>query len=143
MMGALGDWRILALLSAVFAALTSILGKVGVAGVPSNLATAVRTSFVLVVAWGFVLARGEAPALSTLSRRTLLFLGLSAITTGLSWLAYFRALQLGPASRVAALDKLSLALTVVLAVVFLRETLTWRVGLGAAVMTAGAFLMVK
>ena len=139
----LTDWRALALISAIFAAATSILGKLGVAGVPSNLATAIRTAFVLLIAWGISLARGEGRVLATIAPRTLLFLGLSAVTTGLSWLAYFRALQLGPAGRVAAIDKTSLALTVLLAAVVLRESMTWRMAGGVALMTAGAFLMVK
>jgi len=142
-MALLADWRILALLSAVFAAATSILGKLGVADVPSNLATAIRTAFVLVIAWGFALSRGEGRALAHVAPRTWWFLGLSAVTTGLSWLAYFRALQLGPAGRVAAIDKTSLALTVVLAAFVLREAITLRVAGGVALMTAGAFLMVK
>ncbi|NTX06028.1 EamA family transporter [Myxococcus sp. CA051A] len=137
------SWWVYALLSALFAALTAVLAKVGVEGVPSTLATALRTCVVLVFAWGISLARGEHAALPSLSRKTLLFLALSGIATGLSWLAYFRALQLGPASRVAPLDKLSLPLTVLLAVVLLHEPLSWKLGAGVALMVAGALLTLR
>ncbi|WNG14673.1 EamA family transporter [Cystobacter fuscus] len=136
-------WWSYALLSALFAALTAILAKVGVEGVPSTLATALRTVVILVFAWGIVLARGEHHALPSLSRKTLLFLVLSGVATGLSWLAYFRALQLGPASRVAPLDKLSLALTVMLSVLLLKEPMNWRLGLGVVLMVTGALLTLK
>jgi transporter family protein len=135
-------WWGYALASAVFAAATAILAKLGVKGIPSNLATAVRTLVVLVFAWGIVLARGEHRALAGIGRRPILFLVLSGIATGASWLAYFRALQLGPASRVAPLDKVSLALTVLLAWSVLGEPMTWRVAGGAALMLAGALLMI-
>ena len=134
-------WPVYALLSALAAAATAVLAKVGVAGVPSNLATAIRSIVILVFAWGLVLARGETRALSGLSSRTLVFLVLSGIATGLSWLAYFRALQAGPAPGVAALDKLSLPLTLVLAVLFLGEPLTWRLVAGIVLMVAGALLV--
>ncbi|WP_224365251.1 EamA family transporter [Hyalangium versicolor] len=133
-------WLPYALLSAAFAAATAILAKIGVAGVPSNLATAIRTGVILVFAWGIVLARGEHQALASLSRKTVLFLVLSGIATGLSWLAYFRALQLGPASRVAPIDKLSLAMTLVLAVGVLGEPWTWKLVLGVGLMVVGALL---
>jgi bacterial/archaeal transporter family protein len=102
-------------LSAVFAALTAVLAKVGVKDVPSNLVTAIRTVVILVFAWGIALATGEHRSFSSLSRRNLLFLALSGVATGLSWLAYFRALKLAPASRVAPIDKLSLPLTILFA----------------------------
>ncbi|MBJ6764374.1 EamA family transporter [Myxococcaceae bacterium JPH2] len=137
------SWLFYALLSAAFAAATAILAKVGVEGVPSTLATALRTVVILVFAWGIALTRGEHHALPTLSRRTLLFLALSGVATGLSWLAYFRALQLGPASRVAPIDKLSLALTLVLAVTFLKEPWSWKLVLGVLLMVAGALLTLK
>jgi bacterial/archaeal transporter family protein len=137
------SWLTYALLSAVFAAATAILAKIGVEGVPSTLATAIRTVVILIFAWGIVLARGEHEVLSSLSRKTLLFLALSGIATGLSWLAYFRALQLGPASRVAPIDKLSLAITLVLAVVVLKEPFTWKLALGVSLMVAGALLTLK
>jgi transporter family protein len=133
-------WLIYALASAIAAAATAILAKVGVEGVPSNLATAFRTTIVLVVAWGMVLALGERHALLSMPRRSWIFLSLSGIATGLSWLAYFRALQLGPASRVAPIDKLSLPITVVLAALVLGESISWKVGVGVAMMTAGALL---
>jgi transporter family protein len=133
-------WWIYALLSAVAAAGTAILAKIGIQGVPSNLATAIRTVVVLLFAWGIVLATGEHRELPKLGHRTVLFLTLSGIATGLSWLAYFRALQLAPASRVAPIDKLSLALTLLLASVVLGETITWKLGMGVALMIAGAIL---
>ncbi len=136
-------WLPYALLSAVFAAATAILAKLGVEGVPSSLATAIRTLVILVFAWAISFAKGEHHGLATLSRKAIIFLVLSGVATGLSWLAYFRALQLGPASQVAPVDKLSLALTVVLAVVVLGEPLTWRVGLGAALIVAGALLTIR
>lgn len=135
-------WWAYALASALFASATAILAKIGVKGIPSNLATAVRTGVILVFAWGIVLARGEHRALGAIERRPIVFLVLSGIATGASWLAYFRALQLGPASRVAPLDKVSLALTVVLAWSVLGEPMTWRVATGAALMLGGALLMI-
>ena len=133
-------WLIYAFVSAVTAAATAILAKVGVEGVPSTLATAFRTTVVLIIAWGLVLALGERHALMSMPRRSWIFLSLSGVATGLSWLAYFRALQLGPASRVAPVDKLSLPLTIVLAALVLGESISWKVGLGVALMTAGALL---
>ncbi|MCU1384551.1 MAG: putative rane protein [Acidobacteria bacterium] len=135
-------WLIYALASAVTAAATAILAKVGVEGVPSTLATAFRTTIVLVIAWSLVLALGERQALVAMPRRSWIFLSLSGVATGLSWLAYFRALQLGPASRVAPIDKLSLPLTIILAAAILGETITWKVGVGVALMTAGALLTI-
>jgi bacterial/archaeal transporter family protein len=134
------SWLFYAFVSAAAAAATAILAKIGIAGIPSTLATAVRTVVILLFAWGLVFALGEERALATVSRRSLLFLALSGIATGVSWLAYFRALQLGPASRVAPIDKLSLPLTIVLAVVLLHEPLSWRLGLGVALMAVGALL---
>ena len=135
-------WFLFACLSAVAAAVTAILAKVGVEGVPSTLATAIRTAVVLMVAWSMVFAFGEQRALASVSRRSLIFLTLSGIATGASWLAYFRALQLGPASRVAPIDKLSLPLTIVLAAVTLGEPVSWRLAAGVALMTAGALLTI-
>ena len=134
------EWLFYAFVSAGAAALTAILAKLGVAGLPSTLATAVRTVVVAVFAWAIVIALGEHRALPSISRRSLLFLGLSGIATAVSWLAYFRALQLAPASRVAPIDKLSLPLTIILAVVFLGEPLGWRLGAGVALMALGAVL---
>ena len=136
------SWLLYALISATAAALTAILAKVGVEGVPSNLATAIRTIVITGFAWGIVAATGEHRALPSVSRRSILFLLLSGITTGVSWLAYFRALQLGPASRISPIDKLSLPLTIVLAAVFLHESVGWRLGLGVALRTIGALLTI-
>jgi transporter family protein len=134
------SWAAYAFASAIFAALTAVLGKVGVKGIPSNLATALRTVVVLIFAWGIVLARGEHQQLGAVRGKPLVFLVLSGVATGASWLAYYRALQLAPASRVAPIDKLSLAFVLVLSVVFLSETLTWKLALGTALMVAGALL---
>lgn len=134
------SWLVYALISAVAAAATAILAKIGVQGMPSTLATAIRTGVVLVFAWVMVAVAGELRLVTSISRRSLLFLGLSGIATGISWLAYFRALQLGPASRVAPIDKLSLPLTVLLALLVLSERVTWTVALGAALMTIGALI---
>jgi transporter family protein len=133
-------WWMFALASAVAAAATAILAKIGIEHVPSNLATAVRTAVVLVFAWGIVIARGEYRAVPQIPSRSWLFLGLSGIATGLSWLAYFRALQMAPASKVAPIDKLSLAFTIGLAVLVLGETVSWKTALGAALIVAGALL---
>lgn len=134
------NWLAYALLAAVAAAATAILAKIGVGAVPSNLATALRTSFILPLVWALVLARGELGALKTASTQTFLFLGLSAAATGISWLAYFKALQLAPASHVAPIDKLSLPLTIALAALVLGEPLSWRLVLGVVLMAAGALL---
>jgi transporter family protein len=136
-------WKYYALGSAFFAALTAILAKVGVKDVPSNLATAVRTVVILVVAWGLVFARGEAGALRQISRQSLLFLVLSGIATGLSWLCYFRALHDGPASVVAPIDKLSLPLVIILAAVFLGEKFTVETGIGILLLGAGTYILTR
>lgn len=133
-------WWIYALLSALAAAATAILAKVGVKDVPSNLATAVRTLVVLVFAWGIVFVAGEQHSLRDIKGRSLWYLVLSGIGTGASWLAYFKALQMAPAVRVAPIDKLSLGFTLVLAAVFLGETVSWQVGLGTGLMVVGALL---
>jgi transporter family protein len=134
------DWRIYALGSAVFAALTAILAKVGVIDVDSNLATFVRTVVILALCSLAVTIRGGW-AWETVSPRSLRMLTLSGVATGLSWLCYFKALQAGPASRVAPIDKLSVVFVVLLAALFLREPLTLKVGIGAVLITAGAVLM--
>jgi transporter family protein len=136
-------WQLCALASAFFAALTAILAKVGVSGVNSNLATAVRTVVILIFAWAIVLAQGSYREMSAIATKTWVFLILSGLATGASWLFYFQALKLGPASRVAPLDKMSVPLAVLLAVVFLHEPLTWKVALGAGMMTGGALLLLK
>ncbi|MGA2673210.1 MAG: EamA family transporter [Terracidiphilus sp.] len=136
------SWIGWALLSAAFAAATALLAKVGVAHVDSNLAMALRTTVVLVFAWGIALALGKHGEIRSLDRRTLLFLVLSGLATGLSWLCYFRALQLGPASRVAPLDKLSVPLVMVFAWLLLGEKLTAPAVVGGLLITAGAVVMV-
>ena len=136
------SWLGYAFISAAAAAATAILAKKGVEGVPSTLATAVRTAVVLVFAWLMVFQAGESRALATMSRRSVAFLTLSGLATGISWLAYFRALQLGPASRVAPIDKLSLPLTVCFAALLLGETVSWKVAAGVALMTAGALITI-
>ena len=134
------DWRIYALGSALFAALTAILAKIGVIDVDSNLATFVRTVVILALCSLAVTIRGGW-AWETVSPRSLRMLTLSGVATGLSWLCYFKALQAGPASRVAPIDKLSVVFVVLLAALFLREPLTLKVGIGAVLITAGAVLM--
>ena len=135
-------WFVFALLSAVFAALTSILAKVGIEGVNSNLATALRTLVVLAMAWGMVFLTGSQSGIGSISRKSWLFLILSGLATGASWLCYYRALQIGQASKVVPVDKLSVVITLVLAFVFLHEKFTWKSGLGAALITAGTLIMV-
>ena len=135
-------WIGWALLSAVFAAATALLAKVGVAHVDSNLATAVRTSVVVVFAWGIALALGKHGELRDLDRKTVLFLVLSGLATGLSWLCYFRALQMGPASRVAPLDKLSVPLVMIFAWMLLGEKVNAAAIVGGVLITAGAVVMV-
>jgi transporter family protein len=135
-------WWIYALLSALFAALTAIFAKIGVTNVNSNLATAIRTIIILVVAWGIVLARGEGKELAGISKNNLLFLVISGIATGLSWIFYFKALQIGKVSQVAPVDKLSIALTLLLSVVFLKEALTIKTAIGAALIIAGTLVMI-
>ena len=135
-------WWVYALLSAFFAALTTIFAKIGIKDVNSDLATAIRTIVILIIAWGIVIGRGQLGGLTTLSRQTMIFLVLSGIATGLSWLFYFRALQIGEASLVAPIDKSSLALILVLSVVFLGEPLTWKSVLAAILVTAGTLVSI-
>lgn len=135
-------WFVLALGSAVFAALTSILAKVGIDGVNSNLATAIRTAVVLVMAWGMVFLTDAQSGIGSISRKSWLFLILSGLATGASWLCYYRALQIGQASKVVPVDKLSVVITLVLAFVFLHEKFTWKSIAGAVLITAGTLLMV-
>ncbi len=130
-------WFVFALLSAVFAALTSILAKVGIEGVNSNLATALRTCVVLVMAWGMVFLTNSQGGISSISKKSWIFLILSGLATGGSWLCYYRALQIGQASKVVPIDKLSVVITLVLAFTFLHEQFTWKSGLGALLITAG------
>jgi transporter family protein len=135
------SWIFWSLLSALFAGVTAILAKVGVTGVDSNLATAIRTSVILVFAWAIAFVTARPAALATLSGRTWLFLALSGVATGLSWLCYFRALQLGQASQVAPVDKLSVVFVLVLAALFLHEPLTLKSGLGGLLIVAGALVL--
>lgn len=135
-------WWIYALLSALFAALTAILAKVGIKGVNTDLATAIRTVVILLVAWGIVFSRGGLDAIPTLTRQNWLFLCLSGVATGLSWIFYFKALQLGKVSQVAPVDKLSVAIAILLSVVFLGEVLTWKAALGAALIIGGTLVLI-
>lgn len=135
------DWLLFAFLSALFAAATSILAKIGIAGINSNLATAIRTAVILVFSWGIVLFQGTARDLPKIGAKSWIFLILSGIATGLSWLFYFRALQTGQASKVVPVDKLSLVLTIILAAVVLRERITLPIAIGAILMTAGSLII--
>lgn len=135
-------WFLFALGSAVFAALTSILAKIGIGGVGSNLATAIRTAVVLILAWGMVFLTNEQGGLVGISRKSWLFLILSGLATGASWLCYYRALQIGDVSRVVPVDKLSTVITLVLAFALLGEKFTWKSALGAVLITAGTFVMI-
>jgi transporter family protein len=135
------NWLLLAVLSAFFAALTTIFAKIGVRDVPSNLATAIRTVVILLLAWGIVLATGEVTGLGSVTQRSWLFLILSGVMTGLSWIFYFAALQKGPASVVAPIDKTSLAMVLVLAALFLGEPLTWKTALGGGLVVLGAIVV--
>ena len=135
-------WLILALLSALFAALTSILAKVGIDGVDSNLATAVRTVVVVMMAWGMVFLTNAQAGLSAISRKSWIFLILSGLATGASWLCYYKALQIGEASKVVPVDKLSVVFTLILAFIFLHEQFTIKSVLGCLLIGAGTLLMV-
>lgn len=135
-------WFIFALLSAVFAALTSILAKVGIEGINSNLATAIRTVVVVLMAWGMVLITGTFSGITELSRKNWIFLILSGLATGGSWLCYYRALQIGSASKVVPVDKLSVVITIILAFVFLHEDFTVKSLIGCGLITAGTLFMV-
>lgn len=135
-------WMLFAILSAVFAALTSILAKVGIDGVNSNLATAIRTVVVVIMAWGMVFLTNAQSGLDEISRKSWLFLILSGLATGASWLFYYRALQIGEASKVVPIDKLSVVITLVLAFVFLHEQVTPKSLLGCVLIAAGTLLMV-
>lgn len=135
-------WFIFALLSAVFAALTSILAKVGIEGINSNLATAIRTVVVVLMAWGMVLITGTYSGITELTRKNWIFLILSGLATGGSWLCYYRALQIGSASKVVPVDKLSVVITIILAFVFLHEDFTVKSLIGCGLITAGTLFMV-
>ena len=135
-------WLILALLSAIFAALTSILAKIGIEGVNSNLATAIRTMVVVVMSWGMVFLTNAQGGISSINQKSWLFLVLSGLATGGSWLCYYKALQIGEASKVVPIDKLSIIFTIVLAVLVLHETVTMKAVVGCALIGIGTLMMV-
>ncbi|MBB5397778.1 EamA family transporter [Mucilaginibacter sp. AK015] len=135
-------WWIYALLSALFAALTAVFAKVGIKGVDSDLATAVRTVVILLIAWGIVLYKGAQHGISGLNKLNWTFLVLSGVATGLSWIFYFKALQLGKVSQVAPVDKLSVAIAIILSVLFLGEPLTLKTGSGALLIIAGTLILI-
>ena len=135
-------WVFFAILSAVFATLTSILAKIGISGVNSNLATAIRTVVVVFMAWGIVFITNAQSGIGDISRKSWLFLILSGLATGASWLFYYRALQMGDASKVASIDKLSVVITLILAFIFLNEQLTLKSMLGCLLIVAGSLLMI-
>ena len=135
-------WAVFAFLSAVFAALTSILAKVGIEGVNSNLATAVRTVVVLAMAWGMVFITNTQDGIMDISKKSWIFLILSGLATGASWLCYYKALQIGEASKVVPIDKLSVVITLILAVIFLHENMNAKSVLGSLLITAGTLCMV-
>lgn len=135
-------WVIYALLSAIFASLTAIFAKIGVADINSDLATAIRTVIIVIMAWGIVLFRGESKGLQHISKHGLLFLVLSGLATGASWIFYFKALQIGKVSQVAPVDKLSVALTIVLSIVFLHEAQTIKTAIGAALIMGGTLVLI-
>lgn len=135
-------WFVFALLSAVFAALTSVLAKVGIDGVNSNLATALRTCVVLAMAWLMVFITHAQRGIGSIGRKSWVFLILSGLATGASWLCYYKAIQMGSVSKVAPIDKLSVVITIILAVIFLHEDFTAKSAIGAALITAGTILMV-
>lgn len=135
-------WLLFAVLSSVFAALTSILAKIGIDGVNSNLATALRTAVVLIMAWGMVFLTNAHTGIADISRKSWIFLILSGLATGASWLCYYKALQMGEASKVVPIDKMSTVLTLILAFVFLHEKLTPKSVIGCILIAAGTLLMV-
>ncbi|PHH97138.1 EamA family transporter [Fusobacterium nucleatum] len=135
-------WFIFAILSAVFAALTSILAKIGIEGVNSNLATAVRTVVIVFMAWLMVFITGNQNGIMDISKKSWLFLILSGLATGASWLCYYKALQLGEASKVVPIDKLSIVITIILAFVFLGEQITLKTLIGCSLIIAGTFVMI-
>ena len=135
-------WFFFALLSAIFAALTSILAKIGIEGVPSNLATAIRTVVVILMAWAMVFLTNSQTEIVNISRKSWLFLILSGVATGASWLCYYKALQMGNATEVSAVDKFSLVITLVLAFFFLQDVLTFKTIIGCILITIGTLVMI-
>lgn len=136
------SWVIYAILSAVFAALTSILAKIGISDINSNLATAIRTIVVLIMAWGIVFMTGAQSGIQDITAKSWILLVLSGIATGLSWLFYYKALQLGDASKVVPIDKFSVVISMILAFVILKEDLTFKTVMGGILITAGTFVMI-
>jgi hypothetical protein len=135
-------WFVFAVLSAIFAAITSILAKIGIEGVNSNLATAIRTVVVVLMAWGIVAITNAQSGIAEISKRSWIFLTLSGLATGTSWLCYFKALQLGDVSKVVPLDKFSIVITLVMAAVFLHEQFTVKTIIGSVLITLGTFVMI-
>ena len=135
-------WFIFALLSAIFAALTSILAKVGIGGINSNLATAIRTVVVVIMSWGMVFITNAQSGIGEISRKSWIFLILSGVATGASWLCYYKALQIGEASKVVAVDKISVVFTLILAFLFLHEEFTAKSAIGCVLIAAGTLIMV-
>ncbi len=135
-------WWIYALLSALFAALTAVFAKVGIKGVDTDLATAIRTVVILILAWAIVLFKGAGTGIHNLTKQNIIFLCLSGVATGLSWIFYFKALQIGKVSQVAPVDKLSVAIAIIISVIFLGEPLTLKAGIGAALVIAGSLVLV-
>jgi bacterial/archaeal transporter family protein len=135
-------WWIYALLSALFAALTAVFAKIGIKSVDTNLATAIRTVVILIIAWVITLYKGSHGGIQSLTKQNWLFLILSGCATGLSWIFYFKALQLGKVSQVAPVDKLSVALAILLSVIFLGEALTWKTAIGAGLIIGGTIVLI-
>lgn len=136
-------WKLYALLSALFAGATAVLAKAGMKNVNGNVATAIRTIVILFLAWGIVLFAGQMKELKTLTKNNLIFLILSGIATGLSWIFYFKALETGPVSKIAPIDKLSLVVAIILAALFLRESLDWKSLVGGILIVAGTYILIR
>jgi transporter family protein len=136
-------WKYYAVLSALFAGITAILAKLGLKGISGNLATAIRTTVILFIAWGIVLAAGQWKEIKVLTKHNLLFLVLSGVATGLSWIFYFKALEEGPVSKVAPIDKLSVAIAIGLSVVVLKESVDWKTLVGAGLIIAGTIVLIR
>jgi transporter family protein len=135
-------WKYYAVLSAVFAGLTAILAKMGLKGISGNLATAIRTVVIVFISWGIVLAAGQLKEVKSLSRNNLLFLVLSGVATGLSWIFYFKALETGPVSKVAPIDKLSVPIAIGLSVLLLKESIDWKTIAGALLIVTGTIILI-
>ncbi|HEX6430010.1 MAG TPA: EamA family transporter [Niastella sp.] len=136
-------WKYYALLSAFFAGITAVLAKMGLKGISGNLATAVRTTVILFIAWGIVLAAGQWKEMKLITRHNLLFLILSGIATGLSWVFYFKALETGPVSKVAPIDKLSVAIAIGLSVIILKESVDWKTIMGSLLIITGTIILIR